>query len=80
VLIDIILRGQGPAFHQAVALQPTFAMLWIGNNDVLGAATSGIVLEGVTLTRSPSSPPTTGRWWFARPDHGADVVVATLPT
>ncbi len=24
--------------------------LWIGNNDVLGAATSGIVIDGVTLT------------------------------
>jgi hypothetical protein len=50
VLIDIILRGQGPAIAQAVALDPTFAMVWIGNNDVLGAATSGVVIDGVTLT------------------------------
>jgi hypothetical protein len=49
-LIDIILRGQGPAIAQAMALDPTFALVWIGNNDVLGAATSGIVIEGVTLT------------------------------
>jgi lysophospholipase L1-like esterase len=29
---------------------PTLVSLWIGNNDVLGAATSGIVVDGVTLT------------------------------
>ncbi len=39
--IDIILRGQGTQFLQAKALQPTFITLWIGNNDVLGFATSG---------------------------------------
>jgi hypothetical protein len=33
-----------------MALDPTFAMVWIGNNDVLGAATSGVVIDGVTLT------------------------------
>lgn len=49
-LIDITLRGQGTALEQAIFLQPTFVHLWIGNNDVLGAATSGIVIEGVTLT------------------------------
>lgn len=49
-LIDIILRGQGPAAAQAAALQPSFLLMWIGNNDVLGAATQGVVVEGVTLT------------------------------
>lgn len=49
-LIDIILRGQGTAFEQAVFQNPTFTTVWIGNNDVLGAATSGIVIDGVTLT------------------------------
>ena len=49
-LHDLILRGQGTALQQALALQPTFVTLWIGNNDVLAAATSGIVVEGVTLT------------------------------
>jgi lysophospholipase L1-like esterase len=47
---DLVLRGQGPQVGQAVALHPTFATLWIGNNDALGAATSGIVIDGVTLT------------------------------
>jgi lysophospholipase L1-like esterase len=49
-IIDLVLRGNGTQLQQALARQPTFATLWIGNNDVLGAATSGIVLEGVTLT------------------------------
>jgi lysophospholipase L1-like esterase len=43
------LRGR-TALQQALLLQPTFVTLWIGNNDVLAAATSGRVIEGVTLT------------------------------
>ena len=34
----------------AQASGDTLVSLWIGNNDVLGAATSGIVVDGVTLT------------------------------
>jgi lysophospholipase L1-like esterase len=49
-LHDLILRGLGTALQQAAALHPTFVTVWIGNNDVLAAATSGIVIEGVTLT------------------------------
>jgi lysophospholipase L1-like esterase len=43
------LRGK-PALAQAVQQSPTFVTIWIGNNDVLGAATSGVVIEGVTIT------------------------------
>lgn len=39
--IDLVLRGLGTQYAQAKALQPTFITLWIGNNDVLGFATSG---------------------------------------
>lgn len=53
-IIDLILRGPAfgnrPALSQALFLRPTFVSLWAGNNDVLGAATSGIVIDGVTLT------------------------------
>jgi lysophospholipase L1-like esterase len=49
-LHDLILRKQGTALQQAAFLHPTFATVWIGNNDVLAAATSGRVIEGVTLT------------------------------
>lgn len=53
-IYDLVLRN--PAFQnttalqQAASLHPTFATIWIGNNDVLAAATSGRVIEGVTLT------------------------------
>lgn len=46
---QIILRGLGPAAAQAAFLQPTFISVWIGNNDVLGAVTSGIASDA-TLT------------------------------
>jgi lysophospholipase L1-like esterase len=53
-LHDLILRnpnfGNTTALQQALIQKPTFVTLWIGNNDVLGAATSGIVIDGVTLT------------------------------
>lgn len=38
------------AIAQAIALQPTFVTLWIGNNDVLGGVTSGTPIEGLTMT------------------------------
>ncbi|HVT58693.1 MAG TPA: SGNH/GDSL hydrolase family protein [Thermoanaerobaculia bacterium] len=49
-LHDLILRGLGTQIQLAAAQKPTFVTLWIGNNDVLGAATSGVVIDGVTLT------------------------------
>ena len=49
-LHDLILRGLGTQLQQAIALNPTFATVWIGNNDVLGAALAGRVIEGVTIT------------------------------
>lgn len=44
VFFDIILRGQGTVLDQARAAKPTIATLWIGNNDILGYATSGGLL------------------------------------
>lgn len=41
IMFQLVLRGLGPAVDQALALQPTFISLWIGNNDVLGAVTGG---------------------------------------
>src|SRR5215216_857649 len=41
---NLILRGTGfTQLQQGLSLRPTFVTLWIGNNDALGAATSGIV-------------------------------------
>lgn len=39
--VDLVLRGQGTMFQQAAAQHPGLITLWIGNNDVLGFATSG---------------------------------------
>lgn len=50
---DLILRHLGGGttqLQQGLSLNPTFVSLWIGNNDALAAATSGIVIEGVTIT------------------------------
>ena len=39
--VDLVLRNLGTAFAQAKAQQPDMVTLWIGNNDILGYATSG---------------------------------------
>src|SRR4051812_13159772 len=42
---DLVLRKLGfTQLQQGLSLKPTFVTLWIGNNDVLGAATSGIAI------------------------------------
>jgi lysophospholipase L1-like esterase len=38
------------ALAQALALQPTFLTVWIGSNDVLGAALTAVAVDGVTMT------------------------------
>jgi lysophospholipase L1-like esterase len=49
-LHDLILRGRGTQVAQALASNPSVITLWIGNNDVLGAAVRGRAVDGVTLT------------------------------
>ncbi len=46
--VDLILRNPAlgaTQLAQALALQPTFATVWLGNNDVLGYATTGGTLQ-----------------------------------
>jgi len=38
------------ALVQAISLQPTFVTMWIGNNDILGAAVAGTPIESITMT------------------------------
>ncbi len=77
--IDIILRGQGTQFAQVKALHPTFVTLWIGNNDVLGFATSG----GARPT-APTASGTFSALFSQLADSlastGAKVVVANIPS
>jgi lysophospholipase L1-like esterase len=49
-LFDLILRGKGTQFQQAKSLNPTFLVLWIGNNDILGYALSGGVSNYTPVT------------------------------
>lgn len=77
---NLIVQGQ-TQFQRAKALKPTFMTLWIGNNDVLGYATSGGV--------SPAAPTPSDAFAFlysqladsiATLDSlGNDVVVANIP-
>jgi lysophospholipase L1-like esterase len=80
---DIILRNSalnlGSQFTQAKVQRPTFLTLWIGNNDVLGYATSGGF--------SPSSPtdPNVFAVLFSKlmdsiATLGTKVVVANIPS
>lgn len=51
---DVILRGKGTTqIEQALSQAPTFLTIWIGNNDVLGYATSG-----GTSPAAPTDPTT----------------------
>jgi lysophospholipase L1-like esterase len=81
-LIDLILRnptlGDKTVFQQAKMLQPTFITMWIGNNDVLGFASSGGV--------SPIDPTPSATFQFlynqladSIAGLGATVAVATIP-
>lgn len=79
--IDLILRGKGTIYSQTkdiLGKKPTFITVWIGNNDVLGYATSG----GVRPT-SPTDPNVFGFLYSALADSlaslGAKVVVANIP-
>lgn len=48
--LTTVLLGGRTQLEVAEDVQPTFASVWIGNNDVLSAALSGTVIEGTTYT------------------------------
>ncbi|MCH9651769.1 MAG: hypothetical protein K0U98_26310 [Deltaproteobacteria bacterium] len=76
---DLVLRGQGTALQQALALQPTFITIWIGSNDALGAATSGTVIDGVTLTTAASFEADYRAIVSSLAATGAGLMIANLP-
>lgn len=76
---DIILRGRGTQVQQAVSLRPTAVLLWVGNNDVLGAAVRGRAVAGVTLTPTDVFRTTYTQIVAALKTTGAFVVAANLP-
>ena len=78
-LHDLILRGLGTQVQQAAALKPTVVTVWIGNNDVLGAAIRGTAIEGVTLTPTAVFKATYAAIIAQVKATGAFVVAANLP-
>jgi lysophospholipase L1-like esterase len=78
-LHDVILRGLGTQVQQAVASRPTIITLWIGNNDVLGAAISGRAIDGVTLTPTDVFRVVYAAIVLELSQTGAFIVAANLP-
>lgn len=79
-ITDLILRKQGATqLQEGLALHPTFVSLWIGNNDALAAATSGIAIEGVTLTPPDQFTADYNTVVNAITAAGAKMVVANIP-
>jgi lysophospholipase L1-like esterase len=76
---DLVLRGRGSQLQQAVGLRPTAVLVWIGNNDVLGAATTGRAIEGVTLTPAAVFRSRYEQLITTLKATGAFVVAANLP-
>lgn len=90
VFFDLILRnpGCGPArgeptggsaLDQALSQSPTFATVWIGANDALGAAVSGLVIDGVTLTPAASFAFDDGTLIDALDSSGVQLAIANVP-
>ncbi len=75
----LVLRTANTQLEQALALQPTFAMVWLGNNDVLAAATSGRVIIPVTLTPVAQFEADYTALVAALQGAGAKLVLANLP-
>jgi lysophospholipase L1-like esterase len=79
---DLILRNSslniGTQLQQTLVQNPTFVTLWIGNNDVLGYATSG-----GTSPAAPTDATTFGQLYAAIGQYlaqsGAKVVAANIP-
>lgn len=78
-LHDLILRGRGTQVTQALSLRPTLITVWIGNNDVLGAAVNGRAIDGVTLTPAAAFRAAYQSLITAARGTGATVIAANLP-
>ncbi|HEY9421548.1 MAG TPA: SGNH/GDSL hydrolase family protein, partial [Thermoanaerobaculia bacterium] len=77
---DLILRRLGfTQLQQGLSLQPTLVTLWIGNNDVLAAATSGRVIEGVTITPVAQFEADFRSVAGAIAQTGAEMAIANIP-
>jgi lysophospholipase L1-like esterase len=62
-----------------MAARPTIVTVWIGNNDVLGAAVRGVAIDGVTLTPAATFRAAYQTLITALATTGARVFAANLP-
>jgi len=70
-----------PAIAQAIAQQPTFVTLWIGNNDDLGAAVAGTPIDGLTMTTVDDFQQLYSQAVGALATHtNAKIVIVNLPS
>ena len=78
---QVVLRGLGTQVAQAMTLDPTMLMVWIGNNDVLGGAVYGQVVDGVTTVPSATSAAMITNLFasLAAQAPTADIVVGNVP-
>lgn len=89
VMYDIVLRFPvipgtqvpGTALNQGIGAQGTIYTVWAGNNEVLGAALSGVAIDGVTLTPVAAFQQqfTTLVGAIRQQRPNAAIVVATVP-
>ena len=78
-LHDLILRGRGTQVAQVVAARPSVVTVWIGNNDVLGAAVRGRAIDNVTLTPAATFRQAYQQLITTLVNTGARVFAANLP-
>lgn len=70
--LTLLLSGGRPQVSRALEANPTFVSVWLGNNDVLGAATTGLLTPGSPDPRVSSAgltPPATFTAHYQRLVH-----------
>jgi len=77
--VNLVLRDGGTAVEQALSLEPTFVILWVGGNDVLRAALGGTVVEGITMTPPAAFEASYRAAVDALTSGGAGLAVANIP-
>jgi len=79
-IAQVILRGRGTQMGEAIALDPTLILVWMGNNDVLGGAVSGIVADFVTTVPTVvTATQIQGLLQGLAASTSANLVIATVP-
>jgi lysophospholipase L1-like esterase len=78
-LHDMILRGRGTQVAQVVGARPSTVLVWIGNNDVLGAAVRGVAIDNVTLTPAATFRQAYQQLITTLANTGARIFAANLP-